>query len=407
MKRIIKPFIIVLIVLSLMPALPSLSSFCAAEEVVFTKQPVGGSALNNHPFTVTYEVSSDLPCYLEMREGEFYDWGVMDEVTSPFTLNMANCSFQYRLRIDPEYGSVYSDVFTVTFAPSDKITTAEGEYKIIGDFPLGYGVESAFSVSLTNTGENDLVINRAYVPDDSPVVLIENRAPLPIKPGQTDSETWSVRPKDGLGIGYYEGSVFFESDNLELGTASSTVRFWVVESDVPITYELSVSDIDLGVYRSGDPLPPSVDLVLRATGTGNLTKVRLLTDGANKDFFQLKTNNSTLDQLNAGMDSGTNWYINIEPGALPGDYETTIYAYADELAEKVPIKISLRIIGSSDPLPDEPGKADGEGKTDPDGSGEEKSGSKILPIIIISAAVALLAAACVVIVTVLRRKKRV
>ena len=174
----------------------------AAEDVVFTQQPQSGVVNIGQPYTFTFETNRPCECMLQMREGSTYDWGNMEIVTYPYTI-------PDRLIVDEEEKTYYSDVFTVQWKRAENETTLYIEDGTFSDLPLGYGAVEAVPLAVTNTGAYATENLRAYLAEDSSLELIENRTPQAIPAGQTDHETWSVRPRQGLGVGYYQDSVFF------------------------------------------------------------------------------------------------------------------------------------------------------------------------------------------------------
>ncbi|MBR7091977.1 MAG: hypothetical protein IKI50_02190 [Clostridia bacterium] len=293
----------------------------AAEDVVFTQQPQSGVVNIGQPYTFTFETNRPCECMLQMREGSTYDWGNMEIVTSPYTIpdHPFEATFEYRLIVDEEEKTYYSDVFTVQWKRAENETTLYIEDGTFSDLPLGYGAVEAVPLAVTNTGAYATENLRAYLAEDSSLELIENRTPQAIPAGQTDHETWSVRPRQGLGVGYYQDSVFFAADNVEITTVF--YPFTVVESDAEIVYEAQADPIDFGTLPVGYGEQEMIDLTVRATGTGNLSHVHLqLGEGADR-FFSLQAQNASLDTLHAGQSTGSNWSLRLNSGLKAGTYQ--------------------------------------------------------------------------------------
>ena len=345
-KRTVRQaFLPIACLLLLVALLPAVS---AGETVRFTVQPKGGTAINYEDFIITWKTEPDVRVMLQMRSSDTEDWGNVDWITSPHKLNMFNFSSQYRLSAETDGDEVYSDVFVVTWEMPAEITTADVSVPSLSDLPLGYASAPVLPVRVTNTGAYP--ITKPFIElgsIDTAVELIQNREPVTILPGETDESTWSVRPLPGLGIGWYETGIYLMSPNLDpyAEGAYANVSFEVVESDVDITYVLACDDVYFGRLEVDYPEQDTFDLTVRNVGTGNVTNVHIYTEDSDTSFFHLYRNVFTVEQLNAGMDTGTSWYVRLNGGLDTGVYETDLKVYADELPDPLLIHLRAEIVG--------------------------------------------------------------
>ncbi len=314
-------------------------------DVTFTKQPKGGTVDVKTDFTITWATNSNECQYmLQMRNGPTYDWGNTDFVTSPHKENYSNpFKSDYRIMAicgDNEY---YSNSITISWKEPSNITTASMNNIEIGDLPLGYNNSKTYPISITNTGKYDIISPKLEFGEGYDYCeIIQNKTPHNIKPGETDNTTWSIKPKKGLGIGRYDTYVYLNAKNVASGISSS-ILFWVVESNVALTYEASASTIDFGTLKKGYSKQEDKNLVIKSTGTGNLSHVHITRGESSTTFFDVQTNNGTLDTLQAGTDSGKNWSIKLRTGLEPGTYSEQIKIYADELKNPALVTIKVKV----------------------------------------------------------------
>lgn len=419
-----KKSISALIVLCLLSAAVSL--FASAEGgVVFTEQPVGADVDNFTGYTITWKTEGGDCEYMLQSSSDNKVYGNVEFVTSPYTFIAVSNQTQYfridAITKDENMNDIdcYSDVFKVTWRPAADLTTAEIEPIDFGEKPLGYSPVDAVPVVIKNTGKYDIrdpQLELGYGIDQI-FEIIQNKEPHNIKVGETDSETWSIRPRDGLGIGYNGELIYLSAKNFEDYECANLV-FSVAGSEVEMTYELSCDDIDLGTFVYGYPEPDTTDVVLRASGTGNLTGVQAYTE--NNTFFRLYANNSGID-LTAGTNSMTNWYIRLNSGLDAGEYEGEIKAYSNETPDPITIKVRAKITAQNEtetagPATNndtentaETGNTENTGTenvttTDETDKAPDDSKTNITPIIIgVIAGVAVICA--VVIITVIKNKK--
>lgn len=400
----------------LLTALFALPAF--AEDVVFTGQPQGGEADNWQEFTITWETNVECRCMLQSREDDTYDWGNIDYVESPYSMENCDYTAQYRLWAEIDDADYYSDVFTVTWRPADDVTTIEIGDLDFGELPLGYEEQPAVPLVIKNTGSHPLREYRAFLSDETSLELIENQSPATLAPGETDSTSYSVRPKNGMGILQYRDSVFIEAGNLA-GWVYNSCVFEVVESGIELTYVIEADDIDLGSIDEDPEYPVTKDLVIRSAGTGNLTNIHVKLDGADT-FFTLHSNNASVDLLPAGAEISNNWYITLNSGLSRGDYSAEIKVYAAEAEEPAVVKITASVNKPADPDSSEPAGSDPQGQnqpTDPSQSAGDPAASaapsasdseapKTEPTLIIVIAIAVLVVIAAVIAVVLKRAKK-
>ena len=387
------------LILALFLMLPLVPAVCA-EDVVFTKQPQGGTVDNYTQFVITWETNVECEVLLQTRENETYDWGNMDFITSPYThVDMADYSAQYRLWATYNDKDYYSDVFTITWCPSEKITTAEMEDYNFGEAVVGYLAYDAVPVVIKNTGIYDLLEPRLeFGYGDEHFELIQNREPSTIKAGTVDKETWSVRPKTGLGVDYCRDSLYLFSPSLS-EPISSVFTLDVTAGGAELTYSMEANSIDFGRLPVGYGEQDTIDLVVRSTGTGSLSNVHIFVGDADTSFFTLYQNSTVISSLTGGSDSMTNWYVRLESGLSEGRYSTEIRVYADELEE--PVTVTVRAaVGDVEPWDD---PADAVDPVVSDASGKGRNGLSPWIIVVICACVAALAVAVTVIV--MKKKK--
>lgn len=314
----------------------------ADEGVVFTVQPKDAVVLNYHDYEIVFETNVECSVMLQGRENETFNWGNYYFIESGHKMSNVNRTDQFRLMAQYNDEDYYSDIFTVTWKPADDLTEIYIEDIEFGDLPLGYGQPQALPVTFTNTGENTLRNITAKLAEETVLELIQNREPHDLAPGKTDSETWSVRPKPGLGIYDYSDSVFFYADNISECKYNS-IRFQVVESDAEIVYSARAETVDFGDITEEGGVREEKDLVVYATGTGNLTNVHVYLEDPESLFFGIRSYTGGTTNINAGMDSGGTWWIKLNDHIPAGDYEQVIYIYADELAEPLPVTVKARV----------------------------------------------------------------
>ena len=330
----------------------TLSTKVMADEFAFTKQPVGGTATHNKDFTITWETNDNSCQYiLQMRDKEGAPWGNGDYVTSPHKENYSfDFKSDYRIMAMCGDDTYYSNSITISWVKPNNITTASLKDIEIGDLPLGYDNSKTYPVSITNTGAYEIISPKLELGEGYDYCeIIQNKTPHNIKPGETDNTTWSIKPKKGLGIGRYDTYVYLKSENIPAGT-SFAVLFWVIESDVKITYSASASSIDFGTLNKGYSKQEDKNFVVKSTGTGNLSHVHIARGESNNTFFDIQTNSPTIDTLSAGTDTGKNWSIKLRSGLEPGSYSEQIKVYADELKNPVIATIKVKI-NNNQPTP--------------------------------------------------------
>ncbi|MBP5231193.1 MAG: hypothetical protein ILO68_05620 [Clostridia bacterium] len=401
-------------------AVALLPVFASADATVrFTEQPKGGTAINYSDFVVTWKTEPEVRVMLQTRSSETEDWGNVEWITSPWALNERNFTSQYRLSAEVPEGEVVSDVFTVSWVKPDQMTSAVVSVDDFPALPLGYEECPLLPVTVTNTGACALTDPFFELTDTSVCDLIQNREPEELLPGESDSVTWSIRLWPGLGVGSYECGLYLHSPNLDPeNDPCRYVAVEVLDSGAEITYEMACDPVFFGRLEAGYPEQDTFDLTVRNVGTGNLTNVHLYTDDANTDFFHLTRNLWTVEQLNAGTNTGSSWYVRLNGGLDPGVYETQIKVYADELAEPLLVTLRAEIVGQGQG--GETGSEDGEtgpapeasGETEVSGAGETVSsdpGSESVPSwvwIVVAAAAVLLIAVVVLTVVLLTRSRR-
>ena len=325
----------------------TLSTKVMADEFAFTKQPVGGTATHNKDFTITWETNDNSCQYiLQMRDKEGAPWGNGDYVTSPHKENYSfDFKSDYRIMAMCGDDTYYSNAITISWVKPNNITTASLKDIEIGDLPLGYDNSKTYPVSITNTGAYEIISPKLELGEGYDYCeIIQNKTPHNIKPGETDNTTWSIKPKKGLGISRYDTYVYLKSENIPAGT-SFAVLFWVVESNVEITYNASASSIDFGTLNKGYSKQEDKNFVVKATGTGNLSHVYIARGESNNTFFDIQTNSPTID-----TDTGKNWSIKLRSGLEPGNYSEQIKVYADELKNPVIATIKVKI-NNNQPTP--------------------------------------------------------
>lgn len=322
------------------------ASAFATEVYKFTVQPKGGEAANNQPFTFTWETNANCKYMLQARDNETYDWGNMDWITSPHSLDWTDYTSQFRIMAvvidnDTEF---YSDVFTITWKPADDSTEVSMSAVEFAEVLLGYDKVETLPITVTNVGAYTLRTPDVFMGDgsDKYFEIIQNRKPHDLLPGESDNSTWSIRPKKGLGIGDYHELFYLSAENIA-EYASASCDLSVKESEVKLTYSMEAKDIDFGTFEEGYGDVDDITLTVRATGTGNLTKIHIKTENAEKQFFMLRQNSAEIDKLAAGTDTGKNWYVYLNSGLEPGDYTAHIQVYAAEIAEPLNVKISAKI----------------------------------------------------------------
>ena len=345
--------------LCLLFALALFASFCGAgsaeEAIVFTVQPKGGETTNEQYFTFTWEATGNGRYMLQSREDETYNWGNIDWITSPHSMENSNYQAQYRIMAvrESDGAEFFSDPFTVRWKPADDLTRVTLEDVSFADLPLGYAAPDALPIRVTNIGDKTLREPRVFMGDggEEYFEIVVNKQPKDLPAGATDSETWSIRPKPGLGVGWYHELFYLGAANIET-YASAAADLNVTPSDVEITYRIDANDVDFGVLRKGYRDVADIDLVVRAAGTGNLTKVHLMTEEDGQRFFSLKQNNGMIDHLTAGTGSRSNWYVVLNGGLEPGEYSETVKIYAAEVSEPKTVTVRVKIVGENDPIPD-------------------------------------------------------
>ena len=401
----------------------SLFPLCASAEdtvIVFTKQPQSAVIDNFEDHTITWETKGGDCTYMLMIGTDGVAFGNGEYITSPYTIEyMIDRTMYYRIAAITLYDTFYSEPFSVTWQTAKDVTAATVKPIDFGKLPLGYKTADPLPIVIKNTGKNairDPAIELGYGFDQI-YEIIQNKEPHNIKPGETDGTTWSIRPKNGLGVGDYSDSVYITAKNFETMYCAD-LKFEVIESDVPLTYALSCADVDFGEIEYGYGWQGTPDLVVRAVGTGNLTGVRVEADGS--DFCQINENSASID-LKAGTGSLSNWYVVLFSGLEPGDYTAYAKVYANEVDAPLQIKIHVKVLNEGETAAPATAPPDGPDTSEPTQSGTPTTPGTAVPedrsvpavsIIIISVLIAVIVlllaviAAVVIIVVVLAVKKK-
>lgn len=378
-----------------------LSALCIcfnAEDVVFTEQPKGGEVLVGKDFTITFGLNTEGRCMLQGRDNETYDWGNYDYISSPYVITGYDYerTEQYRLWVEKDGNDYYSDIFTIKWEYPDNMTEIEEDTYEFDTVYVGFEQQQVLPVIIKNIGDYDITDPVIYVPENSYLELIENKPINVIKAGETDSTSYSVRPRNNIGAGDYIDSVCVKADNLMFSMIH--YRLVVEESGEGLQYSMSVDDIDFGVLNAGYGDVEDIDLVIRADGTGNLTNIHLFVDGQDT-FFRIKATSASVDQLSAGF-STKNWYVHLEPELAPGEYSATIKVFADELDDPVEVNIKAVIEGEAS----QNGTTATSHNQNDDNSNDNNQLNQLIWIII--PVIAVLVALIVILVIVILKKKK-
>ncbi len=380
-----------LAVAALLAALLCTVSF-AADKIVFTKQPTGAAVENGTDVTVTFETNVECRCLLQGRENETYDWGNYDYVESPFTiLGRVDTSEDFRIIAwDDSGGEYYSDIFKVTWKSPDDITEITLDGIDFGTFAYGTDIKPVPLV-IKNTGAYTLRSPSVEVGWDERdyIEIIQNKEPHDIKPGETDSETWSVRPTPNLGSGDYYCYIYVRALNISEGISDACIcRFEITGGGEGAA--ISARDIDLGNHTVGYTETVSVPLTVSASGDANLHNVHIKLNSPT--FFRLSCTYLELYEMKAGTTSGNNWEVVLQPGLPSGYYEHVIEVWADEVKE--PFKVTVRANIADPSVEDETGAEDQ--------THENESSS--FPWWIIAVAAAAVIAVCAAVIIIKKKK---
>ncbi len=224
----------------------------------------------------------------------------------------------------------------------DDTQAAEVYTAMIDQAREGYTQVEAVPVYVKNTGSEPIVSPTVTVAENSSFEIIVNRTPTDIQPGETDSETWSVRPRIGLAYGEYIEVIYLNSPGFA-EPVTGDVNFYVtVAADPNDPAFLEADSVDFGEltvgYEHKGPLP----LVASVVGEGRMTGIKLDTHDADLSFFDINEVSPSID-LSAGEDSGFNWTVTLKDGLEPGDYETLIRFTADEAADPATVRIKAKV----------------------------------------------------------------
>ncbi len=372
----------------------------ADEGGVFTVQPKSATLENFEPYEFVFSTSVECDCMLQTRENETYDWGNMETIESGYAVSWPNTTAQFRLWAEIDGVDHYSDTVTVTWQDADDVTEIYIEDIEFGYLQIGYGQPAAVPLTVKNTGDNALRNIRAYIAENSAIELIQNREPHVLAPGETDSETWSVRPRQGLGAGDYSDSVFFEANIHDV--VYNSVRFTVESDGAEPVYSARADVIDYGVITESGERPEPKDLVVYANGTGNLTKVHVYSGNAEDLVFMVISYSGGETDIRAGMDSGSTWWVKLNDYIPAGDYEQTVYVYAAELSEPVPVTVKVKVVSENES--GDPADGSAAEQTGQETSPAEEGSSNSTAIIIIAAAAAVMI--CIAAALIIKRKKK-
>ncbi len=242
--------------------------------------------------------------------------------------------------VQPQSVTAYTDEFTLTWETASTTTTAEVSGSDFGSYELGYTEVDTLPITVTNTGDNDLTNWYIKLESDECFELITDGEPADLAPGESNTTTYSIKPKTGFGVETYSVYYVLHSSNLETGVVGQ-VLFAVTENGAELTYEMSVNDVDFGTLEYDYKTSEHKYITISSVGTGSLTNVKLKLGDGDK-FFDVTADNLYLDQIAAGSNSGENWKVNLVSGLEPGTYETQIEALADELTE--PVLVTIKVV---------------------------------------------------------------
>ena len=320
-----------------------LSAVSFADEIKFTNSPKSVTLENYRPYVLTWDVNCELDdddvFVLQSRENETWGWGnveVITEKTCEIRGVFANTSLQCRIMLCKDNREYYSEPFTVIWKTPDDLTTAELSAPAVGNVLRGSETK-IIPLTIKNTGKNDLRI--AYLEGGDTYLaseIIENKKLTVLKPGESDSTSYSIRIKTDYPVGYYNESVSIYAYNLA-EPASVFFDFEILDSDqatAKMETENSVIKCATGYSDPSDYVP----IVIKNTGTVSLTNVRLVVDDESKSIFNIT--GPSVDSLGAGSDTGDNFRVCLLAGNDPGQYETTVKVYADGISE--PLLVTIR-----------------------------------------------------------------
>ncbi len=312
------------------------------DDIKFTESPKSITLENRQSYVVSWKINRELGdndyFLIQTRDDETWDWGNV-EVVREFNYEIPNyfsdVSYQYRIAFFTEFEECYSDPFTVTWVKPDDITSVELFVPEIEDVPRGSETKPV-PVTITNTGKYDLKIS--YVESGDPegaLDVIENKKLTVLKAGESDSTSYSVKVKSEFSVGGYCGTVALYASNIDEPVLLD-VYFSIIDSENAIL-KLD-TDTPVITLRTGASVPSEYkSITVKNAGTGVLENVRIVIEDDSRSVFEIY--GPSVDRLGPGNDTGDNFTVALLGGNEPGDYETTVKVYADDVEEPLLITV--------------------------------------------------------------------
>ncbi|WP_431027700.1 S-layer homology domain-containing protein [Lysinibacillus sp. LZ02] len=228
-------------------------------------------------------------------------------------------------------------------APTYTIDTIDNQ--TLTALTAGYtsGTQETKTLTITNTGTGSLA-NVAVALSGTDASSFDITQPQVTSLTGTDSTTFTVKAKDGLGAGTYTATVTVSAGNLVPVTFNVTQ----VVNVPPPTYTINtignqtLTALTAG-YASGTQETKA--LTIQNTGTGSLTNVAVALSGTDASSFDITPLQAT---SLTGTDS-TTFTVKVKDGLATGTYTGTLTVSADNLT---PVTFTVtQVVNAVPPIP--------------------------------------------------------
>lgn len=259
---------------------------------------------------------------------------VVDGSAGTKTYNVA-----YRTSGDPTVSEVGAETRVLSVAAPAFASITEGDPQ-----PAAQGVV------LQNTGTGALAVS-SVVSSAPAVFAVTGGGPVSVAGGATNSTGFQVRPAAGLAVGTHTATLTATYDGTGGTTATATVSIVVTAGSTPPpeTRVLSLSVPAFASIVEGDPQPAAQGVVLRSTGSGELS-VSSVTSSAPAVFAVTGTGPVSIP---GGVTSAAWFQVRPAAGLAVGTHTATLTAtYDGTSGTTATATVSITVTAGSTPPPE-------------------------------------------------------